>query len=139
MRQVVRENDAALLDKVSDCTLATFHAAAARAATHFVIYEEGLMTEHEKAEQVEADRSASHIAYSIVASTPNKKYSDEEREILKQLIRESAMELNVKLMMVFQNRYTLSFEVFANNTGRRREPLFELEQSSTISPPNHPE
>lgn len=85
------------------------------------------MTEHEKAELVEQDRAASHIAYSIVATTPNKKLSDEEREAIKEVIRATALELNVKLMIVLQNRYTMTFEIAANNSGRRREPLFELE------------
>jgi hypothetical protein len=109
-----------------DYPLADFHAAAAITATKHE-YEVRPMTEHEKAELVESDRSASHISYSVVATIPNRKYSDEEREVLQQLIRETAMELNVKLLMVFQNRYTLTFEVLANNSGRRREPLFVLE------------
>jgi len=77
---------------------------------------------------VESDRQASHIAYHLVVSTSNRKMSDDEREAVKQVIKDAAVQLNVTLMLALQNRYKLSFEVYAANTGKRKEPIFELEQ-----------
>lgn len=79
-------------------------------------------------ELIESDRTASHIAYHLVVSTSNRKMSDDERESIKQVIKDAAVQLNVTLMLALQNRYKLSFEVYAANTGKRSEPIFELEE-----------
>lgn len=79
-------------------------------------------------DMTESDRSASHIAYHLVVSTMNRKMSDDERESIKQVIKDAAVQLNVTLMLALQNRYKLSFEVYAANSGKRSEPIFELEE-----------
>lgn len=85
-------------------------------------------SDKDEAELVESDRQASHIAYHLVVSTMNRKMSDDERESIRQVIKDAAVQLNVTLMLALQNRYKLSFEVYAANTGKRSEPIFELEE-----------
>ena len=85
-------------------------------------------SDKEEDELVESDRQASHIAYHLVVSTSNRKINDDEREAIKQVIKDAAVQLNVTLMLALQNRYKLSFEVYAANTGKRKEPIFELEE-----------
>jgi len=85
-------------------------------------------SDESKDQLIESDRQASHIAYHLVVSTVNRKMSDDERESIKQVIKDAAVQLNVTLMLALQDRYKLSFEVYAANTGKRSEPIFELEE-----------
>lgn len=73
------------------------------------------------------DASANLISYAIVASTNNRRMTADEREAIREVMREAAMELNVKLMLVLQGRYKMTFELTASNSGKRTLPLLEDE------------
>lgn len=81
--------------------------------------------ELERADQAEKDRKANLITYSISASTSNRKMTDDEREAIRTVMRETAMEMNVKLLLVLQDRYKLTFDIVTSNGGKRSLPLME--------------
>lgn len=81
--------------------------------------------ELERADQAEKDRKANLITYSISASTSNRKMTDDEREAIRTVMRETAMEMNVKLLLVLQDRYKLTFDIVTSNSGKRSLPLME--------------
>jgi hypothetical protein len=87
-----------------------------------------LPTPQEAAEYKEKDKTASHIAYHLVVSTVNRKLNDDERESIQQVIKQAAVQLNTLLMLSIQNKYKLSFEIYGANSGKRNEPIYELEQ-----------
>jgi hypothetical protein len=88
--------------------------------------------ELERADQAEKDRKANLITYSISASTSNRKMTDDEREAIRTVMRETAMEMNVKLLLVLQDRYKLTFDIVTSNGGKRSLPL--MEDDSAIFP-----
>jgi hypothetical protein len=88
--------------------------------------------ELERMDQAEKDRKANLITYSISASTSNRKMTDDEREAIRTVMRETAMEMNVKLLLVLQDRYKLTFDIVTSNGGKRSLPL--MEDDSAIFP-----
>jgi hypothetical protein len=93
------------------------------------------MSDNYTPEQItEMEREASHIAYAISTAIVNSKFSDQERDLVKQMVLEAAQQLAIKMSLILppegeRPRFNISAYVKTSNMGQRK---LELNQEETV-------
>jgi hypothetical protein len=93
------------------------------------------MSDNYTPEQItEMEREASHIAYAISTAIVNSKFSDQERDLVKQMVLEAAQQLAIKMALILppqdeRPRFNISAYIKTSNMGQRK---LELNQEETV-------
>lgn len=93
------------------------------------------MSENYTPEQIsDMEREASHIAYAVSTAIVNSKFSDEERDLVRQMVTEAAQQLSIKMSLILppkddRPRFNIRAYIKTSNMGQRE---LKLGQEETV-------
>jgi hypothetical protein len=93
------------------------------------------MSDNYTPEQIsDMEREASHIAYAVSTAIVNSKFSDQERDLVRQMVTEAAQQLSIKMALILppkddRPRFNIRAYIKTSNMGQRE---LKLGQEETV-------